>query len=260
MKRFGLLIMLLLTMGLTGCTFIDEGNFGVEKSWTNQLNDTPQTGMTWTIFSSVKEVTHREFLLPVENVRPKDKMGVLLEDLDVSYTVKNLPAGSIRFYKERGDISCPANLSGCVIGVSYLKKDAAANIGNTIRNYDSAELLDDRKKIEEQLKTDFQKELNTLYGPDVFVVTEAKIASVQVAKSVEERIQAVALIASEKERSRATLAVLETRENTYQREFQTLVNASRNSGMSVDQALEYRRLEILRDLPGNSVNLNVDTR
>lgn len=30
--------------------------------------------------------------------------------------------------------------------------------------------------------------------------------------------------------------------------------------MSIDQALEYKRLEILRDMPGNAINLNVDTK
>lgn len=173
---------------LAGCTMIEEGNFGVEKSWSNQISNEPKSGSQATVFDEITQVTLREFLMPVENVRPKDKMGVLLEDLDVTYSIRLVPEGAIRFYKERGDLTCPSGLNGCVIGVSYLKKDAAANIGNTIRNYDSAVLLDDRKKVEDQLKADFQKELNTLYGDDVFVVTEAKIASVQVAKSVEERI------------------------------------------------------------------------
>ena len=245
---------------LAGCTMIEEGNFGVEKSWSNQIANDPKFGSQVTVLDDITQVTQREFLMPVENVRPKDKMGVLLEDLDVTYSIRLVPEGAIRFYKERGDLTCPAGLNGCVIGVSYLKKDAAANIGNTIRNYDSAVLLDDRKAVEEQLKADFQKELNTLYGNDVFVVTEAKIASVQVAKSVEERIQAVALISSEKERSRATLEVLETREDTSRREYLALVNAAKAAGMSIDQALEYKRLEILRDMPGNAINLNVDTK
>lgn len=244
---------------LSGCAMINEGNFGLETSFDNQVNPTPKEGFQVTVLDTITEVTKREFLLPVENVRPKDKMGVLLEDLDITYTIRLYPEGAIRFYRERGDLTCPNNLSGCVIGASYLRKDAAANIGNTIRNYDSADLLDDRKKVEKQLQEDFQAELNSLYGEKVFEVVEAKIAQVQVAKSVEERIQAVALIASEKERARATMAVLETREETLGRELQTVANAAKFAGFTIDQALEYRRLEILRDMPGAGVNINADS-
>ena len=40
---------------------------------------------------------------------------------------------------------------------------------------------------------------------------------------------------------------------------QAAMNA-KAAGMSIDQALEYKRLEILRDMPGNAINLNVDTK
>lgn len=259
-KLLTLLAMAFCILAMTGCTNIDEGNFAIEKSWTNKIDPEPKTGFIshWT--TNITEVTHREFLLPVENVRPKDKMGVMLEDLDVTYTVRLVPTGAIGFYRERGDITCPDNLSGCIIGASYLRKDAAANIGNTIRNYDSTDLLDNRKVVEESLQADFQTELDTLYGKDVFVVTEAKIANAQVAKTVEERIQAVALIASEKERSRATMEVLATREATTAKEYETLVNAAKQAGMTIDQALEFRRLDILRDMPASAVNINADSK
>lgn len=260
MRIIKVLAALAIAATMSGCVMIEEGNFGLEKSFDNQINDTPKYGLQFAVLDSIVEVTKREFLLPVENVRPKDKMGVLLEDLDITYTMRLNPEGAIRFYKERGDLSCPPSMTGCVIGVNYLKKDAAANIGNTIRNYDSALLLDDRKVIEEQLKADFQKELNTLYGDDVFVVVEAKIAAVQVAKSVEERIQAVALIFSEKARAEATMTVLETREAILAKEFASLSNAAKAGGLTVDQALEYRRLDILRDMPATGVNINVDSQ
>lgn len=258
MRIFKILAALAMVAMMTGCVMIEEGNFGLEKSFDNQVNDTPKYGIQITVLDSIVEVTKREFLLPVENVRPKDKMGVLLEDLDITYTIRLHPEGAIRFYKERSDLTCPSGMTGCVIGANYLKKDAAANIGNTIRKYDSALLLDDRKTIEEELKTDFQNELNTLYGKDVFEVVEAKIAAVQVAKSVEERIQAVALIFAEKARAEATMTVLDIREETFTKEFQSLSNAAKSGGFTVDQALEYRRLEILRDMPATGVNINVD--
>lgn len=260
MRIFKIFAAFALIAMMTGCVMIEEGNFGMEKSFDNQINDTPKYGVQVTVLDSIIEVTKREFLLPVENVRPKDKMGVLLEDLDITYTIRLKPEGAIRFYKERSDLTCPSGMTGCIIGANYLKKDAAANIGNTIRHFDSAMLLDDRKVIEQRLQEDFQKELNSLYGDDVFVVVEAKIAAVQVAESVEQRIQAVALIASERERSRATMEVLEVREETFAKEFETLVRAANKAGLSIDQALEYRRLEILREMPTSNVNINVDSQ
>lgn len=244
---------------MTGCTFINEENFGMRRTWDNQIEDQPRYGMNQTFIGSIKEVSRREFILPVENVRPKDKLGIMLDDLDVVFTMQHIPEGAIAFYKERGDMYCPEMLTGCIIGFNYLKKDAAANIGNSIRVYDSVEILDKRKAVEETLRNDFQKELDTLYGDNVFKVKEAKIATVQVAKSVEERIQAVALIASEKERSKATLEVLATRKETYAKEFATFKDAAQTAGITFNQALEYRRLDILRDLPsGSNVTLNVE--
>ena len=85
---------------LAGCTMIEEGNFGVEKSWSNQIANDPKFGSQVTVLDDITQVTQREFLMPVENVRPKDKMGVLLEDLDATYSIRLVPEGAIRFYLE----------------------------------------------------------------------------------------------------------------------------------------------------------------
>lgn len=257
-----IVLALLMVALFSGCTILQEGEFGLERSYFKEFNETPKYGTQMTMWDTIYPVTAREFLLPVDNVRPKDLKGIMLEELDIVYTIRHKDhAAAIKFFRERGDRVCLQEINACVIGWNYLKKDAGANLGETIRKFNSVDLLDKRKDVEKALAEDFQKELDTLYGVGVFEIMEAKLAVVRVSKNIEERIQAVALIETEKERSKATMEVLKIREETSRAEYSVLVNAARGSGMTVDQALEYKRLDVIKDMPsGGATNINVDAK
>ena len=81
---------------LTGCgQVIDEGNFGIEKYWGGEYNqESISQGYKFNILDSIYEVHGREMLLQIEDAKPKDKDRAMLEDLDLSISIKTLKDGA----------------------------------------------------------------------------------------------------------------------------------------------------------------------
>jgi hypothetical protein len=248
---FALLVSLMSIALLSGCVRINEGNFGIVKSWDKTYQNTPAYGLTGAVLDDVTEVYGRERLLQIVDARPKDKENVMLQDLDLTISYIVDPVKSIEFVRKRGDLK-PAGDGVYVVGETYLQKDAKSVIGETVRKFYSEEILNTKRKVEEQFAKDLQQEVDTLYGAGVFKITEVKIANVIVADSIEERIQAVSLINAEKIKADAIGKILETRKAIQTKEMKVISDVARDSGLTVDQVLEARRLDILRDLPAGA--------
>ena len=260
MKKLStILIALFAIFALSGCMRSTEGNFFVVKNWDKTYQDAPSYGLEWVIFDSAQEVYGRERLLQVLDARPKDKENVMLQDLDLSVSYRINPNKAIDFLRARGDITSPRDMPNgvYVVGETYVHKDAKSVIGETIKKFYSEEILNEKRRVEEQFKEDLQNELDTLYGSDTFYVTEVKIANIVVAPSIEDRIQSVALINAEKIKAEAISKVLDTRLEIQTKEMMVIAQTAENSGLSVDQVLEARRLDILREMPAGAVQVMV---
>lgn len=59
------------------------------------------------------------------------------------------------------------------------------------------------------------------------------------ASSIEEKIQAVAMVTAEQEKNKAIQKVLESRQETLSKEASTIKNATDKGGLTVDQLLQY---------------------
>lgn len=258
--RLLLALMVVSLLTLTGCTRIEEGNYGVLQNWDRSYVNAPVTGVEFEVLGTLTEVYGRERLIQVQDVRPKDKENVMLQDLDLTVSFRSNPNKAVEFLRQRQDLVRPSDLRGvAVLGETYVRKDAQSVIGETVRRFTSEEILNNKRGLEEAFRTDLQQELDTLYGKDVFFIDEVKISNIIVAPSIEERIQAVALINAEKTKAEATARVLEVRQDIQTREMRLIAEVAKASGLTVDQVLEARRLDLLRDLPaGTSVLVNSD--
>lgn len=257
-----LVVAALMLMTLTACgTFIDEGAYGMRKTFTNTIDSDPLDGYIWAPFSTIYKLHGRERLLQIPDIRPKDKDGFMVEDLDLVINYSVGPAESIAFYRKRGDMTCPADLPGndtCIIGETYIQKDARSVIGITMNKLSSEDLMTKRTDVENTYAKDLQDELDRLYGKGMFIINEVKIANSRLSKAVEERIQAIGLINAEKVKAEATERVLATRKDIQIKEMKVLADVARESGLTVNQILEARRLEVINGLNSTNVVVNVD--
>lgn len=246
---------------LSGCgEVINEGNFGIERYWGGQYNQKPlTTGWNFNMFDDIYQVHGRETQLNVADVRPKDSRNVMLRDLDITLTYKVNPEKAIPFLLKTADITRDNEKDVYVLGEKVLTKDAQSYVSETIRKFTSEEILDNKSLVENTFATDFQEEVNRLYGKGTFEIVDVKFANVLVAESVEEKIQAVAMVNAEKEKNQAIQAILASREETLTRKAQTIKNAADKAGITVDELLNYEMIEVLRE-SNNPISLNISTR
>lgn len=243
---------------LTGCgEVIDEGNFGIEKYWSGEYNAETFTGWKGNLFDTIYEVYGREMLIPVENVRPKDKAGVMLKDLDLTVSVKINKDNAVSFILKTGDITKDKEYDAYSIGKKIVAKDAQSLIGETIRKFTSEEILDQKSEVERTFTADLQTELNKLYGKGTFEVIETRFANILVADIVEEKIQATAMINAEAEKNKAINAVLSSRLETLTKEANTIKEAAEKGGITVDQLLTYETIKAIRESGNNNVNVTI---
>ena len=74
---------------LAGCARVETGNIGILRHWGGEISSTGYTGFTWTILDSmIAHVDTTETRISVDNLRPADSKGVLLDDLDQILGVK----------------------------------------------------------------------------------------------------------------------------------------------------------------------------
>lgn len=256
-SRASLLLAAMAVLLLAGCARPTEGNFLIVQEWDKKFRNEVNAGLEFVLIDNAIEIYGRERLITISDARPKDSEGVMLQDLDLTIGVMINKDKAVDFLRTRGDIT---HVGGdvYVLGENYIKRDAGAMIGETIKNYTSEFLLSNKRVAEDKFKTDLQAELDSLYGEGTFKITEIKFANIIVAPSIEERLQAVALINSEATKAQATMKVLDTRRKTQIEEMRVLADVARASGLTVDQVLEARRLDIIREMPAGASTLVVN--
>ena len=100
------LIPVLAAAVLAACTQIDTGNVGVESSMGQFKKEVLTPGVYFTAFKRVTEVSTKEILLPLEDMRPQTSDKITLTDLDVDIYVQIDPAKATEVITRwPGDIS-----------------------------------------------------------------------------------------------------------------------------------------------------------
>lgn len=254
------LMAVVMAMSLTGCgsAVIEQGNFSLSRTMlTGKYSQEANTsaGFTLGVISSQVEFNGKEIVVPIENIRPKDKDNVMLDDLDLNITYKVNPTKAQEFIVKTGDIIAADSKSSSdaeVIGYHRMEIESKSLIGDTTKKFSSEQILDNSKNanglnLEDQFKVDLQQKMNDSYGKDTFEIVSVRIGTPKVSPIIEQKIQQIATIEAEKAKNNATNMVLENREKTLTKEYQVLVNSAKNSGLSIDQALEYEYMKIIKE-------------
>jgi hypothetical protein len=243
MNKIMILALTCMTFAGCTCTAVREGNFGIKQSMLTRAYDhspyNPGFHVVW--FGDVDEMNGREILLQVEDIHPKDKSNILLKDLDlvVVYTVNKEKAAD--FLVRTSDVK-DGNL-----GTSRVDRAARQMIGPSVRHFESIEILNDPTKLQDQFKIDLQKSIDEDYGPDTLRIVDIKVANILVNDVIESRIQSAAILAAEKAKNEATMAVIESRQNALDKEATVLRHAADTAGITIDQLLQAELIKAIRD-------------
>ncbi len=241
---------------MIGCTQMpQEGNYLVRKGFFgNKYEQEINKGRAWYFFDTIQEVYGKEVLYTLENQTPKDKNGVLIQDLDLTIAVKVNPKHSkgenvIKFIVERSDFVQDREKDAFVIGESYVKKDGASVLSKYFATIDSETLLNDKTTFESSFAKILQKELDTLYGEDMFYIEDVKVASFKAGQATEERIQSINAIKAEEIKNAELLKAAKSKKEVMLINAQMIKDVSKETGLSVDQILES---ELINTIGANS--------
>lgn len=185
-----------LAMSISGCERIDTGNTGVEVSMSGSVSPTTLSqGLYLTLMRTIYEVSGKEDTIQLEDMHPKSKDNLTMEDLDIDITIQIDPAKAALIYTRfSNDLHWNKGVSAYVVGTNYVTRQARAVIYRVVANHDALTMHQQRQKLEEEITKDLQKELDHDMGKDWVAVKNVNIRNLVTDKNVEASIREIASI------------------------------------------------------------------
>lgn len=193
MKALKYLFIALAVAMLGACSQIDTGNVGVESTLGQVKKETMPPGVYFTLFKRVTEVSAKELLLQMNDMKPQTADKINLQDLDIDIYVQIDPAHAPDIMTRwPGDLSQLKDEDGSRVGINYVTRQAREAIYNTISKYNSATVHTERSGIAEGVVKSLQKDLDESAGKGWFFVRSANVRNLVTDPALEAAIKEAA--------------------------------------------------------------------
>lgn len=255
MKRIlGALLAMFAAFSMSGCiSTIGDGNFGLVKGYDGKYKqEIVEPGWGWYVFSNLQEVYGKNVNLQID-LSPKDSNSVRLDNLVVNVNYRAIKGGAYKYVANDGDAVRVANKDYYYLGADRLKIDLAPSIQQVSEKWESETMYRQTEQFAKEIRDEMQKDVDAKYGQGVFEIVDVKIAVVDVANFIEDKIAQIQLQRAEVEKNGERLKALESSEAVLKKETTLLSNAIGDSGLSPSQYLEYRWQETLKEINNDSL-------
>lgn len=227
---------------------VSDGNFGIGKSISGiYKDDVIKQGFSINYLTSVMEVDGKNNIVQIADIRPKDKDGVLLQDMDYNVTYNVNPERAVSFLRQQRDMVRSED-GTYTLGKTYVTKFAARVATEVIRDFQSVSLLDSPAEVEGAIQTALQERLDQEYGTGLFEIANINIASVKLSPVIEERIQNIAAQDAAAAAAQAQMRSLEERSNAEMAEAQSIKKIADKTGVSMEELIEMRRIRAVENM------------
>ncbi len=264
------LALLALTALLAGCTQIDTGNVGVERTLGKVSNEALPPGIYLTLFKSVDEFTAKEVGFQLSDMTPKSRDNLTMKDVDIDVYFKVMPTAIPGlFTKYQGDVVRHADVvrdgsKDLVIAYGRVSREAREAVYKAVAEMDATTMHTKRAELSERVRAGLQKELDA-NDKGAFVVTAVNVRNLLTDPAIEAAIRQRAETdqAIERKRKEIELAKAEAERLVVEAEGQARANQILSA--SLTPALkEIKLAELQRDAAlaiagkaGNTVLLGV---
>lgn len=207
-KLFGIVAVGLASVMLSGCFVekVETGHVGVESVLGKMKMDELQPGPYQTITRELKIISVRETTVPLENLHPKTKDNVTMQDVDIDIRYMIAPNKvADTLSKLAGDLSTNAD-GDTVVGERYVKRHALEAIFKATAKYDSGEIHKHRDDIAADVVKSLQDSLSKEM-PSVFTIPGATVRTLTTDTKLEESIRQAAQVHFETERAEGQKAL-----------------------------------------------------
>lgn len=188
------LALLALTALLAGCTQIDTGNVGVERTLGKVSNDALPPGIYMTLFKSVDEFTAKEVGFQLSDMTPKSRDNLTMKDVDIDVYFKVMPTAIPGlFTKYQGDVVRHADVvrdgsKDLVIAYGRVSREAREAVYKAVAEMDATTMHTKRAELSERVRAGLQKELDT-NDKGAFVVTAVNVRNLLTDPAIEAAIR-----------------------------------------------------------------------
>lgn len=195
MKSFFTRIIAILAIALSavGCSQIDTGNVGVQKTFGQVKQETLPPGFHVTGFASVTEVCAKEIPLSLTDLKPQTSDKITLQDLDVDIYVQIDPSKAAAIMtKWTGDVATIKD-AGCeAVGLNFVTRQAREAIYDAATRFGSETIHTERSAIAAQTVKSLQANLDAEAGKGMFFVRSANVRNLVTDPALEANIKMAA--------------------------------------------------------------------
>lgn len=232
MRQLGFLVLMAF---LGGCTQIDTGNVGVERTLGNVKQQTLGPGVYFTVFKKVDEFTAKEIPLQIQNLKPKSRDNLTMTDVDLDVYFKVSPGKmAVLFTKYQGDVSrvmkpqedgSLRETGDEVVGMGRVLREAREAVYRAVATFDATTMHLKRDEIADAVRRILQRELDKT-DPDCFEVTNINVRSLVTDPALESAIRDRARVDQEIEakRKQSELAKVEAERRQIEAEGEARAN------------------------------------
>lgn len=194
MKRLSMILAsLALALAATACTQIDTGNVGVEKTMGQTKKEIMPAGVHFTLLKSVTEVTGKEMVVSLEDLKPQTLDKISLADLDIDLYVQIDPAKAPEIMMRwPGDVNEVKGEDGVRVGINYVTRQAREAIYDAVTKFSSATIHTERSAIAANVVKALQKDLDESAGKGWFFVRSANVRALKTDPALEASIKEAA--------------------------------------------------------------------
>lgn len=243
----------LLAIAAVGCTQIDTGNVGVESSLGQYKKNVLPPGVYGTVFKNVTEVSAKESVLSLNDLRPLTQDKIALDDLDIDIYVQIDPSKATEIITRwPGDIVQVDGEEGVRVGNNYVLRQAREAVYNAVTKFPSATVHNERTAMAAGIVASLQADLDASAGKGWFFVRSVNVRNLDTDKVLKASILEAAkrdfeIAAKNKE---VTLATAEANRKRVEAAGDADVIKLRAQAIAANGGAEYVQLEAIKKWNG----------
>lgn len=212
MKRLSTLILIAFAMLLGACSQIDTGNVGVERTLGKVSAEALPPGVYFTLFKTVDEFTGKEVLFQLDDMRPKSRDNLTMQDMDIDVIYKvdgsSVPA---LYAKYQGDVVQHKQVvkdgsSDLIVSHGRVVREAREAVYNAVSSFDATTMHTKRTELSELIRKTIQSELDKA-DKGAFIVAGVNVRNMVVDKGIEDAIRQKAATDQRVEQAQRELAL-----------------------------------------------------
>jgi len=188
MKLLRVPLLLLFVAALAGCSQIDTGNVGVERSFGKVSPEELPPGVYSTLFKSVDEFTTKEVAVQLTDLRPKSRDNLTMQDVDIDVYFKVDP-GKVAdlFVKYQGDVT---KIEGgdYAVGYNRMLREAREAVYKSVAGFDATTMHTKRAELSEEVRKNLQAELEKS-DKGSFFITNVNVRNLVTDANIENAIR-----------------------------------------------------------------------